>query len=109
MPVVLISTWSEMTPEQYEQMVELTNWNSDPAPGALLHLAAFEDGELHVVDIWESAEHYQRFIEERVMPLAQAAGMTSGPDVHIYPIHNLSTPGFAPIETRSAVDRMGGA
>ena len=96
MPVVLISTWSDFSPAQYQHMLELTDWEANPAPGALLHLAAFDDGLLRVVDIWESPEHYQRFIEERVMPLAAQAGVTSQPKTQIYPIHNLSTPGFTP-------------
>jgi heme-degrading monooxygenase HmoA len=47
---------------------------------------------MRVVDIWESAEDFQNFINAKVMPAVQQLGITSQPDVKILPAHNVFIP-----------------
>ena len=40
----------------------------NPPEGLITHIATETDGGVHIVDIWESAEHQQRFMAERLGP-----------------------------------------
>lgn len=94
MAVMLVMDWEGVTPEQYDQAKELVNWEGDPAPGGIYHASGFDEAGLHVVDIWESAEDFQRFVGERLTPGVQQLGIAGQPEVRIYPIHDLFAPGY---------------
>jgi hypothetical protein len=49
-----------------------------PAPGCILHAVVRIDGGLRYIDIWESREACDQFIEERVHPVLQTAFSASG-------------------------------
>jgi hypothetical protein len=78
--------WAGVTPEQYEEARASIAWETDVPDGAVLHVAGFEDGELRVTDVWESAEQFQRFVEERLMPGVAAIGIEGEPEVRLYPV-----------------------
>jgi heme-degrading monooxygenase HmoA len=41
----------------------------DPPDGLIVHVATENDGgDIHIVDVWESAEHFERFAAERLGP-----------------------------------------
>ena len=63
MAVVMLMRWKGVTPEQYEGARKLVNWEGDVPSGAMYHVAAFGEGELRVVDVWESAEAFNAFAE----------------------------------------------
>lgn len=84
--------WSGVTPEQYDQMEEKVRWNQESPAGGIFHIAWFEDGALRVVDAWESAEAFQTFVNDRLMPGVQALGIEGQPDVDIQPAHRVWDP-----------------
>lgn len=94
MAVAMFMEWDGLTPEQYESARKLVNWESEVAPGGLFHVAAFTDRGLRVVDVWESAEAFQAFAAERLMPGVQQFGITGEPRVEIHPVHAIFAPGF---------------
>lgn len=94
MPVVMNMRWEGVTPEQYEQTLELVKWEDDVPTGALYHVAAFDDSALYVTDIWESAEHFQQFVQTRLMPGTTQLGLAGQPSVEIRPAHRVFTPGY---------------
>ena len=51
----------------------------------LHHFASIKEGEIQVVDIWESAADFQK-IGEIMLPLAQKHGIDAQPK--LYPLHN---------------------
>jgi hypothetical protein len=58
------------------------------ATGGLTHIAWFEGDELHVVDVWESAEDFQRFVDGRLMPVVKGElGLEGEPEVTITEAH----------------------
>jgi hypothetical protein len=40
----------------------------NPPEGLIVHVATETDAGVHIVDVWESAEHQQRFMAERLGP-----------------------------------------
>ncbi len=63
MAVILQIHWEGVTPRQYDDLSEKTNWYGDPPEGGIFHVAWFEKDGLHVFDVWESREHFHRFFE----------------------------------------------
>jgi hypothetical protein len=97
MPTVMNMKWRGVTPEQYEQAREKVDWEGQPADGGMFHVAWFDDDGLRVVDVWESAEQFQRFTEERLMPGVQEVGIEGEPEVELRDAHRLFTPAFEPV------------
>ena len=56
--------------------------------GALHHHFASSDGQVVVVDEWESAEAFQRFFasQPKIPELMRAAGVQGEPEFAIYPV-----------------------
>jgi hypothetical protein len=96
MAIVMNMVWDGVTPEQYDQVRELVNWENDRPVGANFHVASFDRGALRVTDMWDSAEDFQRFVEARLMPGVQQIGIAGEPDVTITEVHRTYTPAFQP-------------
>lgn len=90
--VVMIMKWEGVTADQYEKIRKTVNWEGEQPPGSMFHVAAFGNNALHVTDIWESAEQFGSFVQSRLMPGVQQAGIASQPHVEIYPMHALYVP-----------------
>lgn len=72
-------------------------WETNVPKGAQLHVATFADDGLHVLDIWDSAEDFQAFLEKRLMPAVQEIGIQGQPVVSISPLHaTFNTPNYKP-------------
>jgi hypothetical protein len=93
MPVVMQMHWPEITIELYEQARERIGWERDVPAGAISHVAWMADDGFHVVDVWESAEEFERFGHERLMPVvAGELGVTSEPVITVTPAHAAFAP-----------------
>jgi hypothetical protein len=94
MAVVMIMEWPGVTPDQYEAVRKLVNWEGDQPSGGMLHVAAFSESGLRVTDIWESAEQFQEFANNRLIPGTKQLGLSGEPHVEIYPVHAIYSPGI---------------
>lgn len=62
------------------------NVEKDPPSGLVVHVHFMENGRVNVVDVWESAEAFETFQNERLMPAIQTVSerrevsMDSQPD-----------------------------
>ena len=85
MAVCLVITVPGGTREQYEQVMEGLG---DPplGDGQSYHVAGPTDGDWCVVDVWESREHFDRYLEERLGEHLQAAGLAQ-PEVTEVAVH----------------------
>src|SRR2546423_11923853 len=89
---VMSIRWRGVTPEQYEQAREVVNWEGDVPDGAVLHVAGFDSEGIRVTDVWESEEHFDRFVESRLMPGVQQVGIEGQPQVEFYALQNIFNP-----------------
>jgi hypothetical protein len=96
MAIVMIMEWQGVDLKGYEEVRRITNFEGDPPAGGMFHVAALDGDRLRVVDVWESAEAFQAFVQARLMPATQQAGITAQPDVKILPAHNIFTPAYNP-------------
>ncbi|MFD5479091.1 hypothetical protein [Streptomyces hawaiiensis] len=89
MAVVLSLRWTGVTPEQYDAMLDAVRWEEQVPDGLVLHVAWFEPGGLHVTDVWNAEEDFQRFFVTRLAPAVQEVGLAGQPDVRFSPAHRL--------------------
>ena len=89
--------WDGVTPELYDKMRKVVNWEGNPPEGAVFHIAAFKDNVLYVTDIWESENDFNNFSQNRLMPkVAEEKEFQGEPQIEILPIHAI----FAPVLER---------
>jgi hypothetical protein len=96
MSVVMIMRWDGVSLDQYEQARSLVGWENETPDGALFHIAAHDGQAMRVTDLWESAEQFQTFAEQRLMPGVAELGLPGQPQIEIYPVHATFAPGYTP-------------
>lgn len=92
MSVTMIMRWPGVTSEQYDRVCALAETVDNPPPGLMCHIAAFDDAGLRVTDVWESAEDFQRYAEQRLMPAVGQVGLSGEPSVEICGVHCILSP-----------------
>ncbi|MCF6222796.1 MAG: hypothetical protein L3J34_03605 [Flavobacteriaceae bacterium] len=74
------------TTKQYDNLVQdLTNAGQLKLKERPHHFASIKDGEILVVDIWESAEDFDKF-GEIMVPLAKKNGIDA--EAELFPLYN---------------------
>jgi hypothetical protein len=91
--IMMQMQWDGVTPEQYEELRKLVNWEGDQPPGAIAHVSAFTDKGIRVTDIWDSADDFDAFLQGRLMPGVGNVGVAGEPHVEILPAHAVFIPG----------------
>ncbi len=77
--------------EQYDAIMAEMKLSGWPPQHNMFHVAGpTDDGGWRVVDVWDSAEAFDAFAREYIVPLAQKHGMTAAPHIVVWPVHNLS-------------------
>ena len=92
MSIVMNMRWAGVSPDQYDQTLKLVEWETKIPVGAKYHVASFDDAGLRVTDVWESAEDFNRFVEQRLMPGVQKVGIVGQPEVEITEVHRIFAP-----------------
>jgi hypothetical protein len=87
MAVALVMDFPGGTKDNYDNVIARMELGGQMAPGGLFHAAGPTADGWRVVDVWESIEDFQRFAEERIMPLTAAEGMAP-PNVRHVEVHN---------------------
>ena len=86
MAIVMQMRWDGIDAGQYAQACEHVAWETDAPAGGIFHVAWVADGALNVVDVWESAEEFQRFVDDRLMPVVKGKlGFPGEPEVTTRP------------------------
>lgn len=94
MAIMMLMDWAGVTAEQYDEVRQTVNWEGDAPAGAMFHVAAFTDAGARITDVWASAEDFQRFVDERLMPGVQKVGIAGEPKVDIFAAHAVFAPGY---------------
>jgi hypothetical protein len=70
MAIGVLTEIDEGTLDQYDQVNERLQVQSDPPAGMIVHTAGGkEGGGFRIFDVWESREDFERFQEERLGPI----------------------------------------
>ena len=54
---------------------------TSPPEGMISHVHYEKDGHVHIVDVWDSADAHQRFVESRLMPAMGKVAAEHGFDI----------------------------
>ena len=97
MDVGMLLAGEGVTEESYRQLTE-EMLGSYPMPeqespdGLLVHTAGQGEQGWYIYDIWESQEHFERFVEEKLRPAMESTGAAAGgapPQPQFFPISTL--------------------
>ena len=66
----------DRTTTNYDAIQERLNARENPPEGGIFHTAGFDEdaGVFRIFDVWETREHGERFINERLMPILEELG-----------------------------------
>jgi hypothetical protein len=92
MKAIIILKWKDFSKDNYETLRKSVNWEGNVPKGLLFHVSGFDNDSLRVTDIWESAEDFNNFVQNRLMPACDAAGIKSEPQVEVVPCHAIHVP-----------------
>jgi hypothetical protein len=67
MAVVLTLKWPGYTKAQYDQLLELADWENEPARNGIFHVVWWEGDTLGIVDVWESQQDWQNFLRRAAL------------------------------------------
>ena len=80
------------TEEEYRAVNDAMDTRGNPPAGLILHTGGpAGDGELRVIDVWDSAEAFQAFAAERLGPtIAQVMGADApAPSVEVHELYDV--------------------
>jgi hypothetical protein len=83
------------TQDQYEAVHSGMGIAEDPPDGLLFHAAGPIEEGWGVIDFWESREHFDRFMQDRLGPKIQELGdraPQSPPQIKEFAVHNYEKP-----------------
>jgi hypothetical protein len=98
----MLLDWDGVGQEEYDAIHGSLGLDDNPAEGLLLHTAGPKPGGWRVFDVWESKEAFDSFVQDRLMPAVQQAGVQSEPQPQPYEVYNLYSPGAKKIEVEGA-------
>jgi hypothetical protein len=81
MATVMLMHWPEVTQEQYDQVRRDVNWEGEPPAGAKFHVAWMGEDGFRVLDLWETHKDFETFVQQRLTPGVQKAGIAGQPNV----------------------------
>ncbi len=79
-----------MSKPQYDQAIAEVGDQLRRAPGFVSHAAGPMEGGYRVVEIWDSPEELQRFMDQTIKPMAQRVGLPPF-EPQILPVDNVLT------------------
>ena len=89
MAIMMMLEWTGVTLEQYDELRRLSRLEDEKPEGGLYHVAAHDGTGIFIVDTWESEEAFNAFVQERLMPAVEQAGITSEPRIRVLPAYNI--------------------
>jgi hypothetical protein len=101
MAVAMFMHFPGLRREEYDRLMADLALDANPPLGEILHVAADAHYGINVVDIWQTKEAADNFVEQRLRPALHARGVDVELTIDVLPLRNV----FAPdLET---IGRMG--
>jgi hypothetical protein len=95
MAIQMIMRYDGMSLEDYDRARNAVHWENDVPKGAIYHVCSHDGSALRITDVWETAEDFQAFVENRLMPELARLGYTQQPEVEVYPVHAIFAPAYS--------------
>ena len=73
--------------EEFDKLDAAVNVRDDHPDGLIFSASGPIDGGWGLIDFWDSREQFDRFLQERVAPAAQATGTEAQPEIREFPVH----------------------
>ena len=81
-----------LTIAEYRAALNALGVEDRPEAGIYQHIATpIEDG-FRIIELWDSADGFNAFVERRMVPALQSAGVDRPTDITIMPLHNFFAP-----------------
>jgi hypothetical protein len=88
MAVLCILSGEGFTKQQYEEVKKEVDWEHTKPKGEIFHSIGFDNsGKYRVVDIWESEQDFNNFINNKIKPAYDKINAPV-PKGEIIPLHN---------------------
>jgi hypothetical protein len=91
MAVILMLELPGMTPEIYDAINEGIGFPAKVPEGLETHIVGVEETGMRVIDVWESEEQFERFLQEKLLPAMgeiDVQGSVSAPRVVQLPLYD---------------------
>jgi hypothetical protein len=93
--------------EEYDRLLSDLALDANPPSGEILHVAADAPDGINVVDLWQTKEAAESFIEQRLRPALHARGVGVELTIDVLPLRNLFVPDLDTIGRIGAVSLPG--
>jgi hypothetical protein len=96
--VVIIQEWPNATRDtkNYDAITGKLRSDGKLEPdGLLVHTAGFDGDTFRILEVWESKDQQERFLQETLMPAIQSTADPDGRDpvTRSYELHSFARPG----------------
>lgn len=91
MAVCLLMQFAGVEARTYDSVMNELGLRSDKPEwpnGIISHVAGFSNNAMYVVDVWESQQAFDSFLESRLRPAFETVGGLPQPDVITFDVHN---------------------
>ena len=72
---VVVTAWAPSR-NAYEAVHEQVG---GPVAGLIVHTASEVDGKVRIVEVWESQQHIDEFVQSKLVPVFQGLGVNAEP------------------------------
>ena len=103
MAVAVFMHFPGLRREQYDRLLADLGLDANPPAGEILHVAADAPDGINVVDLWQTREAAESFIEHRLVPALRVRGFRVDLTVDVLPLRNVFAPDLETIERIGAV------
>lgn len=108
MAMALFMRVPELSLERYDQMMVALGLDANPPAGLLLHVATEGVGAVNVVEIWQTPQAAEGYVEGRLKPALEAQGVKDPLSYRLEPLHNLYAADLDMIERIGSVSLPAG-
>ena len=82
MTVIMQQTMPEGTTLEFlDEVTQQMGVESDPPVGLVVHTRFADHGHVQVVDVWDSQDAFEQFVQSRLMPTMQKVAAAHGMDM----------------------------
>lgn len=98
MPVAVFTRFAGVDSDRYDEIMAALHLDLDPPGGAILHVATESPEGIVTCEVWQTADAFQRFFQQRLRPVLVRRRVREEPTFRVVPLHSLYAPDLTAIE-----------